>query len=78
MSDPLTTAGAIIRAPWAPEHVAALRRHQADPRFHPYTCENRGDGKHYEDGLLVPTAEGWVCPWCSYTQAWAWRPIFHG
>ena len=40
--------------------------------FHPYTCENRGDGNHLEvggdKGILVPTVNGWICPSCDYTQ----------
>jgi hypothetical protein len=52
-----------IKAPWTPEQVEALWRHQVNPIVHPYTCicgEN-----------LVPTPDGWVCEKCPYRQNWA-------
>lgn len=52
--------------------------------MHPFTCGsgNRGDGAHLEyaaihdyrdNGLLLATAEGWICPvpGCDYAQDWA-------
>lgn len=46
-----------------------------NPRFHPYTCGNRGDGNHVEFGgdlgMLIPTVNGWICPCCDYTQNWS-------
>lgn len=45
---------------------------------HPFTCGNRNDGNHGEEGgdlgILIATEEGWVCPHCDYTQQWA-HPI---
>lgn len=45
------------------------------PRMHPFTCGNRDDGKHFQNGsdvgILVPTVRGWICPCCNYTQNWA-------
>ena len=42
---------------------------------HPFTCANRSDGKHGEEGgdlgVLIATEQGWVCPHCEYTQQWA-------
>ncbi len=55
--------------------LLTLQRHQANPNVHPYTCENRGDGKHRTTrdlGVLTPTLDGWVCKDCDYTQP------FHG
>lgn len=70
------------------EEVAALWRWQFGPwgdpfdphatlrpRMHPFTCPNRGDGKHLEVGgdlgILVPTRRGWICLCCDYRQLWA-------
>lgn len=62
-------------APWSPDQVVSFAKKQVDGQFHPYTCANRGDGKHrnvYGDlGALVPTVRGWICPFCDYTQNWA-------
>jgi hypothetical protein len=56
---------------FTPEEVVVLERYQRDGRYHPFTCANRGDGSHREEGLLVPTVRGWICPYCDYTQNWA-------
>ncbi len=49
--------------------------------YHPFTCGgDRSDEVHVDVankrgdrdfGLLIATTEGWVCPACSYRQAWA-------
>ena len=45
------------------------------PRMHPFTCPNRGDGNHFDNGsdlgALIPTVRGWICQCCDYTQDWA-------
>lgn len=45
------------------------------PRMHPFTCPNRGDGNHFDNGAdlgaLIPTTRGWICQCCDYTQDWA-------
>lgn len=61
---------------WSRETVTALNELQTGARFgHPYTCPNRGDGRHHDNGhdigCLVATEHGWVCPDCDYTQDWA-------
>lgn len=66
---PPTTKQARIRPEWTDEQIAALAAHQADDRFHPYTCGNNSDH------ILEPTRQGWVCPHCDYRQDWAWRPL---
>jgi hypothetical protein len=64
-----------LDAPWAPEVVQLLADHQADVRYHPYTCPRRGDGKHARgDGYLAPTVNGWICHLCDYTQRWCHDP----
>ena len=60
---------------FSPDEVVHLFNHQMEHRFHPFTCANRGDGKHREVGtdlgMLFPTVRGWICPFCDYTQDWA-------
>lgn len=64
----------IIRAPWTPDQVVALSLHQTSGDTHPFTCANRGDGKHPrldgDHGILIPTVSGWVCQFCNYKQDW--------
>lgn len=64
-----------ICPPWTPEQVEALNGYQAAGRFHPFTCARRGEGghqiRHGDLGVLVATADGWICPDCDYTQDWA-------
>lgn len=60
---------------FSPDDVVKLGKRQMDGKYHPYTCANRGDGKHgsaYGDlGALIPTVNGWICPFCDYKQGWA-------
>lgn len=64
-----------IEAPFTAAEVEALNRFQQQPWFHPFTCPQRGDGKHHSNpvdlGLLRATEQGWICEDCSYTQTWA-------
>lgn len=57
------------------EQVAHLHQFQASTAMHPFTCPNRGDGKHFDNGhdkgMLTPTVRGWICQCCDYTQDWA-------
>lgn len=57
------------------DEVLALEKHQQNNERHPFTCANRGDGNHRDNGhdlgVLVPTVRGWICPYCDYTQDWA-------
>lgn len=60
---------------WTEEQINALNELQTGKVFgHPYTCPNRGDGHHHNNGndlgCLVPTPNGWICPDCDYTQDW--------
>lgn len=71
-----------MKAPWHDHVVTNLNLQQLNLLggfpTHPYTCGNRGDGRHGTEGgdlgVLIATAEGWVCPHCSYTQDWAEPP----
>jgi hypothetical protein len=55
--------------PWATQDVGGF---SVQARPHAYTCPNRGDGKHFDNGsdlgALIPTTRGWICQCCSYTQ----------
>jgi hypothetical protein len=57
------------------DQILRLNEWQTAGQFHPFTCPNRGDGKHRifngDLGALVATRAGWICPWCDYTQSWA-------
>lgn len=59
-------------APWDFETVKQLNHYQVSGDFHPFTCpESPHDGQPKQS--LVATADGWICPDCSYTQQWAHR-----
>lgn len=63
-----------LKAPWTPKQVIALNDYQQSDEGHPFTCANRGPGhaptNSYRD-VLVATVNGWICPFCDYTQDWA-------
>lgn len=58
------------KAPWSPETVEALNRHQQDGRFHPYTCPGDKPECHAQRDLIA-TADGWICQCGAYKQDWA-------
>lgn len=60
-----------IIAPWSPNQIHELNRFQRAGVMHPFTCPNRNDGNHGEY-VLFAAFEGWICPYCTYTQDWAW------
>jgi hypothetical protein len=68
-----------IHAPFSQEAVQTLNEYQTDTgkarQLHPFTCAESGDGNHGEEGgdrgTLIATVDGWVCPFCAYTQDWA-------
>lgn len=59
------------------ERVNDLNVAQQKGTFHPYTCcstDNMGNEcnrSEHEDGILLATEEGWICPCGKYTQGWA-------
>ena len=66
--------------PWTEEQLDALWRWQTCGWVHEFTCPNHGDSDHKRFfaavdciDALTPTADGWVCPACAYTQNWAHR-----
>ena len=71
---------------FTPDQVLKLWQHQFGPwrepfdtesdlpsRMHPYTCGNRANHPVMagDRGVLVPTVNGWICPFCDYKQDWA-------
>jgi hypothetical protein len=69
---------AFIKAPFTAIEVQRLNEWQtqtAGMPVHPFTCGNRGDGNHGDEGgdkgVLIATEAGWVCPYCDATQDWA-------
>lgn len=63
-----------IEAPFTPEQVEALNTWQSTGVVHPFTCGSgrRKDADHLDgEGILKATPQGWVCPYCNYTQDWA-------
>lgn len=67
-----------IRPPFTPEQVQRLNEGQTntgDGMIHPYTCRYRSEKPHGhvggDLGVMIATRDGWVCPYCDYTQEWA-------
>lgn len=62
----------LIYSPFTPFQVQALNEHQINASQasalagHPFTCANRSDGNHGDEGddcgVLIATESGWVCP----------------
>lgn len=64
----------IIFAPFTEQEVEALNLFQTNRLLHPFTCGNRTNNLHYDgEGVLIATTDGWICPFCTYTQDWAHR-----
>jgi len=74
-----------ITAPFTKEQVEKLNKYQKEGKFHPFTCTGQlieqedEKGKFTEksrsvcenEGILIATEEGWVCPCGQYKQDWA-------
>lgn len=62
-----------IVAPFTEQQVINLNKYQSSGRMHPFTCGgaecNRSERE--DEGILIATTEGWVCPCGKYTQNWA-------
>lgn len=83
MTNPASEEPSADGVVFTPDEVAAMDAYQrgtgkwAEPfaRMHPFTCANRGDGKHRDNGIdlggLIPTVRGWICQFCDYKQDWA-------
>lgn len=63
-----------INAPFTEEQVRQLNESQEKSYMHPYTCMSYNGCKRSEqtnEGTLIATIEGWVCPCGKYKQNWA-------
>ena len=63
-----------IIAPFTEEQVINLNNYQTKGKFHPFTCcGHNGCNRMAQtnEGLLVATTDGWICPCEKYTQDWA-------
>jgi hypothetical protein len=80
MTDDVFTPEQVVRlwqwqfGPWRAPFDAITEENKDLPvHMHPFTCANR-EGHPLmagDNGVLVPTVRGWICPFCSYTQTWA-------
>lgn len=75
-----------IKAPFTEEEVKKLNAYQKSGTFHAFTCIGQPyvPKKHGvaversrkacpNDGMLIATSEGWVCPCGKCTQTWAYN-----
>ena len=67
-----------IKAPWTDEQVKALNETQHLGFVHEFTCagNNCKRSEREDNGILVATNEGWVCPCGEYKQDWAHEFMF--
>lgn len=60
------------KPPYNKKQLKNLKRFQRDGRVHPFTCRgqhcNRAGRK--DQGILIPTPEGMICPCGKYMQDW--------
>lgn len=64
-----------ITAPFTDDQVEALNKYQTGTSFHPFTCCSYDDckrGSQDDQGILIASNEGWVCPCGKWKQNWAW------
>lgn len=67
----------VITAPFTKDQIEKLNEWQKSGRFHPFTCCSPRDipecqrRSRLNDGELIPTENGWVCPCGKFTQNWA-------
>lgn len=76
-----------ITAPFTIEQVEQLNQYQKNGKFHPFTCCSPEDipecnranksGQTFEEqqGILIATTNGWICPCGKYTQDWAHKSM---
>jgi hypothetical protein len=65
-----------VRAPFTKEQVESLKMYQNNLEMHHFTCcspDNIPECQRrnkVNEGELIPTEEGWVCPCGKYKQDW--------
>jgi hypothetical protein len=68
-----------IKAPFTKEQVEKLNDYQINGNFHPFTCCSPKEIKECQrasgenEGLLMATEEGWVCPCGKDKQDWVYE-----
>lgn len=69
----------MIKAPFTEDQVKVLNTYQKLDYVHPYTCggENCERQKRDDQGKLIATTDGWICPCGKYEQKWAHDVIIH-
>ena len=69
----------MIKAPFTEVQVKVLNTYQKLDYVHPYTCggENCERQKRDDQGKLIATTDGWICPCGKYEQKWAHDVIIH-
>ena len=68
------------RAPWDRKQLRNLRKWQ-NSAWHPFTCcsHNGCDRLNQPDqGKLIPTKDGWICPCGEWKQNWAHKAMIDG
>ncbi len=64
----------MIKAPFTEDQVDKLNDYQESERGHPFTCcgeDNCRRPLKFNNGILIATTEGWICPCGKYKQDWA-------
>lgn len=61
-----------VRAPFTTQQVKNLKDYQKRGDRHPFTCRGQycDRSQRKDEGILIPTTEGMVCPCGKYTQDW--------
>ncbi len=61
-----------IKAPFTEDQVKKLNDYQQGEKYHPFTCCGEyGCSRSLNNGILIATTEGWICPCGQYKQNWA-------
>ncbi len=61
-----------VKTPWDERTIELLSIYQQGGIFHPYTCGKCSRDPDLESQTLIPTRDGWRCPFpvCDYKQDW--------
>lgn len=60
-----------LKAPFTEKRIEIFNKKQEDKKIHPYTCCGfEGCIKEKNEGKLIATKEGLICPCGKYTQDW--------
>lgn len=61
-----------LKSDFSEETVKRLNEFQNIEFYHPYTCDRNSPNCQVKenDGALIATTEGWICPCGDYKQNW--------